>query len=665
MHKALIRVLVLAFVGSANCSWAQEPEPTPVPMPPLPRNGVDVEQPVDIGLADSIPADNPAFHAEQGPAGEEPAPIKKAIVMRGRAIPAGEGEEWIVNQNTVERYSLPADQGILGFYETPYSTRQEIADIRIVPPPKGQGLANTIILETKDLLGTADVVLPVLKTGGVKEEIRVEILVIDQVSNAYRSYLKSNIKKMFPTAVVDVVIANKQTAVLNGYVERAEHVAPIENLVRGFLAAMVASAPDAVTVVNALRVVGSMQVQLRVMICEVQRNKVRDLGFDWNAISTASNPLGAISLSTANFGNRLFGADNNGNILPLGSSSTGNANGSFVILNNGQVAFQGYIRALVTNNLAKILAEPNLVTMSGQPAYFNVGGQVPVLTPQGNGTIGVVYHDFGTNLRFVPTVLGEGRVRLEVRPEVSDLNFNNGVTLNNITIPGVDVRVAETTVEMENGQTFVVAGLIQKRIIGEARKIPGLGDVPVAGALFQNKSYRQTETEVMIMITPHLVEAMDQATCELPGKESRVPNDIEYYLGSKFEPPCYNDPYRGHIRGWWNNVPGPQAQPVPPYDNYGNPSAGHPGAVIPPVQQGPATQMIDEPAEFTPAAPPQAAASPTYDVGFTDQSVSNEEYPAIEEVSLVPPPPASAHQEWKPAKPTQAWRRSSTQTSWR
>jgi pilus assembly protein CpaC len=497
----------------------------------------------------------------------EPAPAKKSATMRGRAIPFG--DEWIVNQNSIERYALP--EGYAGFYETPYSTRAEVADVRLVPPTKGQGLANTIIVETKDLLGTAEIVLPVLKDGGAKEEMRIEVLVVDQVSQAYRTYLARNIKKMFPTSSVNVLVANSQTAVVNGFVERSEHVQPIVDLVRGFLAARVAQAPDAVTVVNALRVVGAMQVQLKVLIAEVQRSKTRDLGFDWNYFGTTANPwMAAASGATGSFSNRILGINStSGLATSLGSTASGGSNLNFVINRNGQVAFQGFMRALVTNNLAKILAEPNLVTTSGQPAYFNVGGQVPVLTPQGNGTIAIQYRDFGTNLRFVPTVLGEGRVRLEVRPEVSDLNFGNGVQLGNIIVPGFDVRVAETTVEMEAGQSFVVAGLLQKRVIANANKLPLIADIPLAGALFQNKSYRQIETEIMIMVTPHLVDAVDQAPCDLPGRESRVPNDIEYYLGSKFEPPCFSDPYKGHIKNWAHNVPDPQPVPVPMYDRNG------------------------------------------------------------------------------------------------
>jgi Flp pilus assembly secretin CpaC len=642
-------------------------------------------QDVELNPPSPMPPDVGAPAAGEAPA-EQP---KKPPVMRGKAVPFE--NEWIVNLNSIERYALPP--GFTGFYETPYSTRAEIADVRLVPPAKGQGLANTFILETKDLLGTADIVFPVLMEDGSKQEKRIEILVVDQVSQAYRSYLLANIKKMFPTSSVDVLVANSQTAVLNGYVERTEHVAPIVDLVRGFLAARVAQSPDAITVVNALRVVGAMQVQLKVLIAEVQRSKTRDLGFDWNYFGTTANPwLGAASAATGSFSNRLLGANTtNGLTTSLGSTASGGANLNFVINRNGQAVFQGFLRALVTNNLAKILAEPNLVTTSGQPAYFNVGGQVPVLTPQGNGTIAIQYRDFGTNLRFVPTVLGEGRVRLEVRPEVSDLNFGNGVQLGNIIVPGFDVRVAETTIEMEAGQSFVVAGLLQKRVIANANKFPVVADIPLAGTLFQNKSYRQIETEIMIMVTPHLVEALDQAPCELPGRESRTPNDIEYYLGSKFEPPCFGDPYKGHIKNWANNVPDPQPVPVPMYDRQssgipnnnsmmGGPIMDQPINSTIPLQQAPADAELvppngtELPTPEVPTETIEAVPSPgsetnaneiprNYGVGYrglpeTDAPVPTLPAVAVPETEFTP---VSA----PPKRPVRsAWRRGGT-TGWR
>lgn len=692
--RGAVACVFAGLVGSA--AVAQPPAREPLPMPPVPGDSAPAnsESLTPNASTDAVP---PA------PAGEQEAvlPNGKKVVMRGRPIPIG--QEWVVNQNSIERYALP--EGYKGFYETPYSTRQEVADIRLVPPAPGTGLANTVILETQDLLGTAEIVLPVVFANGDRKEERIELLVIDQVSNAYRLYLQNQIKKMFPTSVVEVLILNSQTAVLKGYVERAEQVTPIENLVRGFLAAGVGAAPDSVTVVNTLRVVGAMEVQLRVMICEVQRSKMSELGFDWDWTNPSLNPpwLRAISNSTGAFGNRLAAAAIAGG-APLSSSGQGVSNLNFVLSKNGQPMFLGFVRALVTNNLAKILAEPNLVTLSGQPAYFNVGGQVPVLTPQGNSTIGIQYRDFGTNLRFVPTVLGDGRIRLEVRPEVSDLNWSNGVEVNNIKVPGFDVRVAETTVEMDAGQSFVVAGLISKRVTAATSKLPFLGDLPVAGALFQNKNYKISETEVLIMVTPYLVDALDQAPCELPGRESRDPNDIEFYLGSKFEPPCFGDPYRGHIKAWRNNIPSPQPIPVPPYDRGLSHSvdgipldqtiANYPSdaASLTPIEESqpeiPSEMPPRKPSESAPAGsqftpptvdplprtvpPPTTSKLPSgpmsYEVSYGNRgSTTVPEFPAVNELTLVPSPPpktpeedaAAAKSEFTPPRP-QAWRKGNT-----
>jgi pilus assembly protein CpaC len=468
-------------------------------------------------------------------------------------------------------------------------------------------------------------------------------LVIDQVSRGLQDYLRKRIKDTFPTAVVTLTVANRSTAILEGYVERAEQVQPIVDLVRSFLASNVGAAPDAVTVVNALRVTGATSVQLKVIIAEVERTKSRDLGFDWNAIfSTNPSDTGGVSTSTGSFINRRV----NGGI-GLSSADSSNSNINFFVTQNGINVFEGFLRALVENNLGKLLAEPVLTTTSGQPAYFNVGGETPILLPQGNGTISIEYRDFGTNLRFVPTILGDGRIRLEVRPEVSELNPGLAVTASGLSVPGFTTRLAETTVELESGQSFAIAGLIQKRVRATTRKIPVMGDIPAVGWLFQNKTYRQTDTELLIIVTPHLVDALDQRPCELPGRESRIPNDIEFYLGSKFEPPCFGDPYRGHIKNWHQGLPSPTPVPVRPYDNYGQPIdsvpiEAMPSAVIPaPAEDAPPSDIEPTALMPVPSSPVEVAPEPE-DLEEVEAFPAPRSLPPDDEIeiSLVPAPPS-------------------------
>lgn len=494
-------------------------------------------------------------------------------------LPLPDGDAMNVPINTIERFSV-APYRLFG---PPRSTREEVATVTLVRPPGDPPtqLADSFTITTFELVGATTIVLPLVKEGEAPFERRIELLVIDSISTAYKSYLEATIRRMFPTATVDILIANQQTAVINGFVDRAELVQPIEDLVRGFLAAGAGSTPDSVSVVNAMRVTGVQQVQLQVVIAEVNRQKQRDLGFDWQWLDLNPNGLrGALANTTGDLFPRnaaqlsqLFPAltPAGGGTINFPNPQLAGANVPFVAFRGNNFAFWGFLRALIQNDMAKILAEPNLVSLSGQPAYFNVGGETPILIPQGNGTISIQYRPFGTNLRFVPTVLGDGRIRLEIRPEVSEIDPALAVTLNGINVPGFRSRTAETTIEMENGQTFAIAGLVQQRIQAFANKTPIMGDLPLVGWAFQNKQYLQLDTELLIMVTPHLAEPMNERPCKLPGRESRIPNDLEFFLGSKFEPPCFEDPYKNHYKNHFDKVKPPHPVANTPYDNYGKP----------------------------------------------------------------------------------------------
>jgi hypothetical protein len=177
---------------------------------------------------------------------------------------------------------------------------------------------------------------------------------------------------------------------------------------------------------------------------------------------------------------------------------------------------------------------------------------------------------------------------------------------------------------LENGQSFAIAGLIQSRITATAVKTPFLGDMPIFGWAFQDKRYEQRDTELLIIVTPHLVDALDERPCKLPGRESRIPNDCEFYLGSKFEPPCFDDPYRDHVhKHFHGGPPAPLPVPVRPYDNYGLPDFQYP------VNNGghPASELPAQPAP--PAPQPPKSTTPLSGVGQVDEN------------NLVPLPPAA------------------------
>ncbi len=311
------------------------------------------------------------------------------------------------------------------------------------------------------------------------------------------------------------------SVVLSGRVDRSEEVSRIVRMAEDYYP----------KVINNINVGGVQQVLLHVQVMEVSRTKLRALGFDW-----------------ANFGNTDFVVQTvSGTLGAFTQTGTATGSGTETVtfgLIGPDNSFFGFLEALRDNNLAKILAEPTLVTVSGRPASFNAGGEFPILVPQSLGTISVEYKQFGTRVDFVPIVLGNGSIRLEVRPQVSELDNANGVTLNGNRIPGLRTRWVDTAVEMKAGQTLALAGLIQTRIESQNRGIPWLADLPWAGAAFRRVQEQLNEIELVVTVRPELVDALDphEVPACLPGQQSASPNDVELYFRGYLEVPnCCSD----------------------------------------------------------------------------------------------------------------------------
>jgi pilus assembly protein CpaC len=286
--------------------------------------------------------------------------------------------------------------------------------------------------------------------------------------------------------------------------------------------------PFGADVLNFLEVSGGQQVMLKVRFAEVSRSAAMNLGFSGFATDgshqygwingPAGNPVGALAQGAENTldpRTTIFGS--------------GGINGT---------QFEFFLEALRKNNLLRVLAEPNLTTYSGKPAEFLAGGEFPVPVPQAGGggggtTITVEYKQFGVQLAFTPVVLGNGRVRLEVAPEVSDLDYSRSVSFQGFVIPTITKRNLKTTVEMNEGQTFAVAGLLNNRMVANRDGTPLLADIPVLGALFRSTRYERSETELVVLVTPYVVEAMnpDQVPT-LPGERWRFPNEADLVLGT-------------------------------------------------------------------------------------------------------------------------------------
>ena len=195
----------------------------------------------------------------------------------------------------------------------------------------------------------------------------------------------------------------------------------------------------------------------------------------------------------------------------------------------------GLIDALAQDQLVHVLAEPNITAMSGETASFLVGGEFPIPVAQFGDTISIEFKQYGVSLGFVPTVLGNGRISLHVRPEVSQLTQQGAIQLgtgnNVVQVPALQVRRADTTVELGSGQSFAIAGLMQDTTTMTANGVPFLGDIPILGALFRSDSFQRNETELVILVTPYLVQpASNPAALSTPDQGWRPPNDLERIL---------------------------------------------------------------------------------------------------------------------------------------
>jgi pilus assembly protein CpaC len=348
--------------------------------------------------------------------------------------------------------------------------------------------------------------------------------------------LKAQLRRAVPTANILVTPINETTVLLTGTMASSPDAVTVEQIVRslGFIS------------INRLNVAGVQQVELDVVVAVVSRSAIRRMAFDWLTNSKnfyfASTGSGAVT-NPLTAGSGQSGPTGLTSALGGLAGTVGSPNGAgtnllFGVLHNSW-NFLGFLQALRDDNLLKIVAEPKLVTMSGTPASFIDGGEQAVPVPAGLGQIGVQFEEFGTRLNFLPIVLGNGRIHLEVEPEFSTLDPANGVSIEGTVVPGRDTHRAHATVEMEPDHTLVIGGLIQKQVTASTVKVPVLGELPYFGVFFSSKEYEETDEEVLILVTPKLVEAFDCAHAPkyLPGEETRSPDDYELFLEGILEAP--------------------------------------------------------------------------------------------------------------------------------
>jgi pilus assembly protein CpaC len=338
--------------------------------------------------------------------------------------------------------------------------------------------------------------------------------------------------------------------VLSGTVSSPTNVTAAVAIAKGYLA-QVATAKEkemfegggeggSGEVINLLQVGGAQQVMLEVKVAEISRRELRKFDMNFNTLRTSSR--------------WITGGVNGGAGFPDGQISNYAPNdlfiedkGLFASLLTNDFLLNVTLEAAKENGLAKILAEPNLTTLSGQEAKFLSGGEFPIPVPQGNDSVTIEFKEFGVGIGFLPVVLGDGRINMVLNISVSEISESNRVALGSdgsssgFLVPSLTKRSANATVELKDGQTIGIAGLLNENVREVITKFPGLGDIPILGNLFRSQEFIKGETELVILVTPHLAKPIAPDQILLPTDSFIDPSDTEFYLMGRMEGSASSD----------------------------------------------------------------------------------------------------------------------------
>lgn len=515
------------------------------------------------------------------------------------------GGVFVSEMTDVQRVKLTVNKSRTFRVDTAFSTivagSPEIVDVK--------SLSDHLIYIQGKRTGTTNVIL---FDSSMKQIGILDVEVTIDIGN-----LQHNIQSSTGTRGIRVSASEGQV-VLSGLAADAVAAEKALTIAKG-------SVPEGGIVVNAMSVAAPQQVMLEVRFLEVNRQAGRDLGVNLFAANANGTNVANTGLGSATAGRVPIGGNSinsNGNVttnsistlngvtttstnststnttssnnvgayptgsLPLLATAgtlIGTAGGvapppfgsllTSILRTSGGGSVDLLITALETKGLARRLAEPNLTTLSGDAARFLAGGEFPVPIPTqsaaGFPTVSIEYKKFGVELAFVPTVLSRGVINLRVEPSVSELDFANAVTIQGTTVPSLTRRDARTTVELRDGQSFAIAGLLQTRNRQDVSQLPWIGSVPVIGALFGSKSYQQEETDLVIIVTPRLVAPAAPGQQLASPLDSRLPaNDVDFFLNGQMEVRKRYDDYvnsGGDVKGPYGHIIAPNAiVPVPP-----------------------------------------------------------------------------------------------------
>ncbi len=409
------------------------------------------------------------------------------------------------NKSRTIKLDVPFDSAVVG--------SPEIADV--LP------MSDKVIYVQGKKVGTTNV--------SVFDKKKQLLTVIDVEVAIDTRYIAKSIQSSIESPGIRVSSANEQV-VLSGTAKDA---------VAGERAVAIAKAmAPKMSVINAMKISQPQQVMLKVRYLEANRNAARELGVNMYG----SNSSGSRGFNTGLGRPTQAGPGVGG--LPLFEAARTFASGgtsepfsiAIASLLNGGVKLDVLVSALEKKGLVRLLAEPNLVALSGDKASFLAGGEIPVPVVQPLGGISVEYKPFGVQLDFEPTVMNAGIINLRIAPVVSQLDYTNAIEVQGFRIPALSKRETRTTIELRSGQSFAISGLLQAEGLRDISQVPWLGSVPVLGALFRSSSYQKRETDLVVIVTPHLVAPA------APGQELATPfdqrlpsNDRDFFLNGRME----------------------------------------------------------------------------------------------------------------------------------
>lgn len=424
---------------------------------------------------------------------DAPVPAGEDVSAHARSIPADEVLSLIVDEGQALKLPRPAS--------SVFVANPEIADVQVKSGSMlylfGSHVGETTFyaVDSADNIITSKHIVVGMNLGGLRRAIH-------QVTGDDRVQVSQ---------VEDMIM-------LTGKVDNATTSQDVLTVASRYLPRSVRSAsPDDATagtyILNRMQIDGSNQVNIRVRVAEVSREAIKQLGIG----SNVSNPklFGDVDMS--------FGFDSG--VSLGGAAASAGASTAW-----GATSLSTTLDALVTDGLATVLAEPNLTALSGETANFLAGGEFPIPIQNTDGSTSINYREFGVRLAFTPTVVNGDRISLRVRPEVSDRDDARSVNYGTGSIPGLITRRAETSVELGSGQSFAIAGMLQNNSSQNVSKFPGLGDIPILGALFRSERFQQNQTELVILVTPYLVKPVASNALQAPTDGFVPPNDVDRLL---------------------------------------------------------------------------------------------------------------------------------------